>query len=317
MSRNTAFHSILVPVDGSALAEAAIPSALAIAERAGSKVQIAMVYGDSFPPAPMRLDQLYLDQLARELTHRLGYTPTCELLEGPVAPSLVKHARKIGADLIVMTTHGRGGLQRTWLGSVTDQLVRSSGIPVLVVRPAPDGSAVFHPTEILVPLDGSPLAETVLAPASALARLWDAEMSLLQVVYPVAIASDAALTIPAAVDEELTTLTRESASAYLTETAVRLRNEGTRASGVVMMGKTSLPQILLDQASPGRVSLIAIATHGRGGLRRLVLGSVADKLVRAAEVPVLVVPPPRPVRKPRPVPRPQRVKAMEVAESYS
>src|SRR6478672_4620069 len=215
MSDSTAFRSILVPVDGSTLAEAAFPAALAIAHRSGGKVQLAMVYGDNFPPAPMRLDQSYLDRIRRQLSEPLGYEPRCELLEGPVAPTLIKHARNIGADLIVMTTHGRGGLQRTWLGSVTDQLVRSSGIPVLVVPPSPETRSTFNLGEILVPLDGSPLAETVLEPAAALARLWDAEMSLLQVVYPVPVtAGDAALTVATAYDEELTAITRESASTY-------------------------------------------------------------------------------------------------------
>jgi nucleotide-binding universal stress UspA family protein len=318
MSDSAMFRSILVPVDGSTLAEAAFPAALAIAHRSGGKVQLAMVYGDSFPPAPMRLDQLYLDRIRRQLSESLGYEPRCELLEGPVAPTLSKHARNIGADLIVMTSHGRGGVQRTWLGSVTDQLVRSSGIPVLVVRPAPDGSPVpFNPSEILVPLDGSDLAETVLKPAAALARLCDAEISLLQVVYPVPVPGDAGITFPAGHDEELTTLTRESASKYVGETALRLRNEGVKASGVAIMGDDTLPQTLLKQARPGRVDLIAIATHGRGGLRRLILGSVADKLVRTAEVPVLVVPPTRPARKRREAPEMVRVKALEVGEPFS
>jgi nucleotide-binding universal stress UspA family protein len=318
MSDNTAFRSILVPVDGSALAEAAIPCALAIAERSGSKVQFAMVYGDSFPPAPMRLDKLYLDQLAQRLSEQLGYSPSCELLEGPVAPTLVKHARTIGADLIVLTTHGRGGLERAWLGSVTDQLVRSSGIPVLVVRPSANGSwAAFNPSEIMVPLDGSALAETALSPAAEMARLWDAEVSLLQVVFPVSLSSEADLQPPGAYDKELTEINREAASRYIAETAVRLRNTGVKASGVALVGRATLPQTLLEQASPGRVGLLAIATHGRGGLRRLVLGSVTDKLVRTAEVPVLVVPPVRPVRKARKAKAAERVKALEIGEEFS
>jgi nucleotide-binding universal stress UspA family protein len=318
MSDRTAFRQILVPVDGSALAETAIPCALAIAERAGSKLQFAMVYGRSFPPAPMRLDKLYLDQLAQRLSEQLGYSPSCELLEGPVAPTLVKHARTIGADLIVMTTHGRGGLERAWLGSVTDQLVRSSGVPVLVVRPSPDGrGATFNPGEIMIPLDGSALAETALSPAAAMAQLWDAEVSLLQVVFPVSLSSEADLQPPGAYDKELTEINRQAAAQYLAEIAVRLRNSGVKASGVAMVGKARLPQILFEQASPGRVGLLAIATHGRGGLRRLMLGSVTDKLVRTAEVPILVVPPVRPIRKAREAKMGDRVKALEVGEEFS
>ena len=95
--------------------------------------------------------------------------------------------RELGADLVVMTTHGRGGLRRAWLGSVTDQLIRSAEVPVLVVRPGEAGAArpVWEPGEILVALDGSPLAEAALEPAIEVARLWDAELSLVQVVRPI------------------------------------------------------------------------------------------------------------------------------------
>lgn len=141
MSDKTAFHSILVPVDGSTLAEAAIPYALAVAERARSRVQFVFVYQDRIPLEPVELAWQYLLRLTARARERLGDSVSCALLHGPVAATLVKQARKIGADLVIMTTHGRGGLERAWLGSVTDQLIRRVGIPVLVAQPCEDGSA--------------------------------------------------------------------------------------------------------------------------------------------------------------------------------
>jgi len=317
MSDKTAFHSILVPVDGSTLAEVAIPYALAVAERARSRVQFVFVYQDSFTLEPVELAWQYLLRLTAKARERLGDSVSSALLHGPVAATLVKQARKIGADLVIMTTHGRGGLERAWLGSVTDQLIRRVGIPLLVLQPCEDGSAPeFEPSEILVPLDGSTLAETALQPAAALARLWDAELTLVQIVYPLPIVAEPAVPAAQGSDQELTALARESAEEYVRQAAERLRSSGVKASGLALMGTDMPAHQLRELALPGRVSLIAMATHGRGGIRRFILGSVADKLVRTAEVPVLVVPPVGRARRARQA-KPERVRALSVGEEFA
>jgi nucleotide-binding universal stress UspA family protein len=142
----------------------------------------------------------------------------------------------------------------------------------------------------MVPLDGSPLAEAVLEPVTALARLWDAEISLVQVVRPIILTSDPPLPFPTGYSDEETRMRREQAQDYVRDIAEHLRESGVKASGVVVIGG-SVAHTLLDLARPERVSIVAVATHGLGGLRRLVLGSVADKLVCGADVPVLVVRP--------------------------
>ena len=317
MSDKTAFHSILVPVDGSILAEAAIPHALTLAERARSKVQFVFVYQDRLPLEPVDLAWQYLLQLTARARERLGDSVSSALLHGPVAANLVKQARKIGADLVIMTTHGRGGLERAWLGSVTDQLIRRIGMPVLVIRPV-DGVVApqAQPSEILVPLDGSTLAETALPPAAALARLWDAELTAVQIVYPAPIVAEPGRAVPETSIQELTAIARASAEEYVRLTAERLRVSGVKASGMALMGTDGPAQQLRELARPGQVSLIAIATHGRGGIRRFILGSVADKLVRTAEVPVLVVPP-MPRTRPARQANPERVRALDVAEAFA
>jgi nucleotide-binding universal stress UspA family protein len=191
-----------------------------------------------------------------------------------------------------MTTHGRGGIRRAWLGSVADQLIRTSDAPILIKRPG-DGAAAERPialADILIPLDGSPIAEAVLEPAAALARLWDAEISLVQVVRPIVLTSDPPLPFPSGYSDQVTAMRRESAQDYIRDVAERLRESGVKASGVAVIGG-GIADTLLDLAQAERVSLMAVATHGRGGVRRVVLGSVADKLVRGAEVPLLVVRP--------------------------
>jgi nucleotide-binding universal stress UspA family protein len=298
------FQSILVPLDGSELAEQAIPIAQAIAERARSKLKLVLVHDRIILVKPgldytrlelamQKADREYLKSVTARVRERLGRLVSSAVLRGlPVVETLARYARELGADLVVMTTHGRGGLRRAWLGSVTDQLIRSTEVPVLVVRPgeARVERPVWEPGEILVALDGSPLAEAALEPAVEVARLWDAELSLVQIVRPILPTDDPRLTLPASYSDQVTAIRRESAQDYIRDVAEGVRDAGIRASGVAVIGN-SVPETLIELAEPERVSLMVVATHGLGGLRRMVLGSVADKVVRGANVPVLVVRP--------------------------
>lgn len=310
------FRSIIVPVDGSRLAEGAIPYALAIAERAGSTVRFVLVHPGHYPPLLIEPPKVYLKELTNRFRKRLGRSLSSIILNGAVAPSLVRHAREIKADLVVMTTHGHGGLRRAWLGSVTDQMIRSLEVPVLAVRAAegavlPESVSI---SEILVPLDGSPLAESVLEPTVELARSNNAKISLLQVVQPVFLAAEPGLPYPAGYDEQLTIVQREAAQDYLQDIVEQLRRDGVDATGIAVLGRGTADTIL-NLARPARVSLVALATHGRGGFRRLVLGSVADRLVRGSDVPILVIPPPRKAR--RPATTPSTMRALTLAEEVA
>ena len=180
-------HSIVVPLDGSSLAEHALPFAEALAQRANAKLKLVLIHAPNpqLEPGPeyvkvelamQKADREYLRSITGRLRVHLGRSVTSAVIRGaPVAQTLSVYSREIGADLIVMTTHGRGGLRRAWLGSVADQLIRTSDVPLLVIRPGESGTAepVAELREIVVPLDGSELAEAVLEPAAALARLWE------------------------------------------------------------------------------------------------------------------------------------------------
>ena len=297
-------QSILVPLDGSSLAEEALPLAQAIAERSRAKLKLVLIHEPHIlmEPGPayskvelamQKADRDYLKSVTTRLRSVLGRSVSSAVLQGiPVAQTLASYARELGVDLVVMTTHGRGGLRRAWLGSVTDQLIRFSETPILVVRPGEAGVAkpATEMKEILVALDGSPLAEAALEPAVTLAKLWDAEISLVQVVRPIILTDGAPLTFPSGYSEQVTIFRRQAAQDYIRDLAERLRESGIRANGVAVLG-AAVPETLIDMAAPERVSLIVAATHGLGGLKRMVLGSVADKLVRGANVPTLVVRP--------------------------
>ncbi len=314
MSDTTPFRSILVPLDGSRLAEQAIPTAIAIAQHTRASLRLALVHRElnpllSLEPVDIstrtrlaleKADQDYMRELVQTLRPQLGEALTLALLKGPVAPTLTKYAKDIGADLVVMTTHGRGGVRRAWLGSVADELVRSLELPLIIIRPGEKRNAQepVDLTKIGVPLDGSPLAEAVLEPVLALARLWGSEVLLAQVVRPILLTSDPQLVFPTGYADQETRIRQSTAESYIEQVADRLRAEGVKARGAALLGG-AVTDALLDFFQSEKAGLVAISTHGRGGARRLVLGSVADKLVRAAEMPVLVLRPPTAARRPR------------------
>ena len=310
--QSPSFRSILVPLDGSELAEQALPLALQIAQRSGGRLRLALVH--KTPSAPLdvmtakvftsielatrKSERSYLRGIQARLREGGARLSSAATLRGAVGPALATYVSELGIDLVVMATHGRGGIRRAWLGSVADHLIRHLEVPVVLVRSgeAQPAAEPGRGAQILVPLDGSPLAEEALDAATRLAPVWDAELALLQVVVPVVLASDLALPVPTAYDEELTAMSRKQAQDYLDSLADGLRERGLRATGAAIVGWNPADAIL-EAARPEGVAMVVLATHGRGGLRRLALGSVADKLVRGADVPVLVYRPGRRVKK--------------------
>jgi nucleotide-binding universal stress UspA family protein len=302
----TQIRSILVPLDGSTFAEQGLALAAALGRAAKAKLRLALVHQRAAAPktpeaaklytkielATRRAERDYLNGVANQLKQS-GYPAVTRVsLTGQPGPTLVEHATEWGASLVVMSTHGRGPLQRAWLGSVADHLVRHLATPVLLVRPregAPPLTALDASGQILVPLDGSPFGEAALMPAVEIARLVGAELHLVQVVRPVAVAAGVPVSFPVGYDERLTALCRQEAQDYLNDLTESLRGEGVRASTSTVLSE-SVAGAILTLACNERVRLVALATHGRGGLRRLTLGSVADKVVRGADRPVLVCP---------------------------
>ncbi|MEZ0333544.1 MAG: universal stress protein [Gemmatimonadales bacterium] len=300
-------RSVLLPLDGSPLAEQALPWATAIARKSRARLRLALVHQTPSPPpldestarlytrielALRKSQRDYLRRVARRIKEEDEIQVVTATLSGPPAPTLLDYAREVGVDLVVMTTHGRGGLQRAWLGSVADQLLRSLAVPLLLIRPS-DGTprAAPEPTleEILVPLDGSRRAEAALPAATGLAMLFRAGLTLVQSVEPVAM-TDLPMAYPPALDEEITAVRRREAQDYLDDVAEAVAELGVTARATTVLSGGALEGIRAATRGP-KVGMIALATHGRGGLRRLVLGSVADKLVRTGELPVLLTRP--------------------------
>lgn len=305
-------NTILVPLDGSAFGEHALPTALALARREEGALALALVHHLSAPtigvsgevffdPALETFARAeegrYLEGVAARVRAAVDAPVRVDLLEQPVERALLAHADNIGASLIVMTTHGRGGLSRAWIGSVTDRIIRQSPTPVLVLHPdesAPDLSEPPPFRHILIALDGSPLAERAIESALALGRPTHARYTLLQAVVPV-VHSFVVDGMGPHIDTKALEAGWEAAQAYLRALAEPLRAEGYVVDIQSPVGQPA--EAILRYAEQQAADLIALTTRGRGGLTRLLLGSVADKLLRGATIPLLIShPSPRTVR---------------------
>jgi nucleotide-binding universal stress UspA family protein len=233
----------------------------------------------------------YLEAVAEQIGSEAGVTVGRAVRTGTkVAELLLEHAADVGAELIVMATHGYGPLKRAWLGSVADAVTRHTPVPIVLIRPAADGASRLTPESlfrhVLIPLDGSPTAEEVLPHAIAVGQLANARYTLLQVVLPPFVGTPME-SFPPDMTERLLRENREAAESYLDRVATQLRERQLQVETMVPVEPFTADAIL-DRAEGGSADLIALTTHGRGGLGRLMMGSVADKVVRGAGVPVLL-----------------------------
>ena len=303
------YRSILIPLDGSVLAERALAVAASLAARMQSDLHIVHVqrerivdeiptYGLSGEAAHAAAEQ-YVHATADRLRANQGGNVSGTVLEGSASSAVVGHAESVGADLIVMSSHGRTGASRFWLGSVADAVMRAAKVPVLMVRGGGDGArqpSLFE--RILVPLDGSELAEAVLhvvvhPPALdviAIAKLEKARVHLLQVEER---AEDLRLSVWAIASPEPDDLPARLASAdrYLHHVMARFESEWKPATvSVEARGAHRVGEAIAQVAVERESDLIAMATHGRGASRMLI-GSVADKVIRGTECSVLLLRP--------------------------
>ena len=303
------FQNILVPLDGSGFAEAALPLATQIAKSTRATLHLVTVrqlvpaivgLGEAFAPPVLNEDLKKEDQdylLATQALLLREGAPRVEILEveGPVGPALAEAATNLNVDLMVVATHGRGAVKRFWLGSVADYLIRHLSIPVLLAHPGHLGGWGAEPSlrRILVALDLSADAETILEPVTTVAQLAGGHVTLLHVLEPVielpAPGAPFLAPIPGTLVQD-----QEAAQRHLDEVADGLRRRGLSVNTRLLSGTAA--QEILEELAQDRYDLLALTTHGRGGLSRILLGSVAGKLIRRAAKPVLVV---RPIAVPK------------------
>jgi nucleotide-binding universal stress UspA family protein len=300
------FQIVMVPLDGSELAESALPFALTLAEQSGGEVHLVQVAATLKPFEPSdetepdgtrslegarRRSTRYLENVqARIRESRSSVAIRAHVLSGRPAEALFGWILKEGVDQVVMTTHGRGRFQRIWLGSVADGIVRSAPAPVLLWRKEgsgpPDLSEQPSLSRILLALDGTESSESIIPRAEELARLFHASLSLVGVV-PALVRFGSPYIPHAAAEEEARGVRRLRLEERLGRLAEEIRNRGVEVDHEVVFGPTAHEGILAQGSRKG-ADVVALATRGRGPGTRLLLGSVADKVIRGSPGHVLV-----------------------------
>jgi nucleotide-binding universal stress UspA family protein len=266
---------VLVPLDGQRLAERALPLAAHLAQATGAELRLvhaaSLPADDSLTVVWAELDQLehgskaYLASQAARVAGELELVATTALGYGPSAAFIVGEASAARASHIVMTTHGRAGLARAVLGSVAEQVLRTSPVPVLLLPAAAEAGREDRPIRhILLPMDGSVLSHAVIRPVAQLAATLGADVSLLRVYERGAAANEA----------------------DLSDAVAELRHLRVEVRDVTVAGNEPATEIL-HMAGVLGIDAIAMATHGRSGLDRWAHGSVTEQVLRHSRLPLV------------------------------
>ena len=294
---------LLVPLDGSEEAKAALPYAVALAT-SGTQITLLTVIpgptevigvggelavsGDQAASDEANQTRAELEQVATGL-RQSGHTVQTLVVSGDPAASIITTANDLDASLIVMTTHGRGAVGRLIYGSVADAVARDAQVPVMVVRAREAVSGPVGITRLVVPVDGSPLAEESLPVATAISRRLGTPIHLISVVNPIDLLPPAigmAEAVPAEVYAETEAEIEQDAHDYLDRVSRQLQKQGLAVTTRVLTGTPATS--IMEATQLGDV--VVISSHERTGILRWLMGSVAEQLVREDQCPVILVP---------------------------
>jgi nucleotide-binding universal stress UspA family protein len=292
---------ILVPLDGSELSERAIPYAGLLAKAFGGRILLATVWegaddqlANMLPDVAADLQKegevyygKYLAETARKYAVD-GVQIDTDILPGNPADAILKAIEDRKVDVMALATHGRSGLGRWWYGSVAGEVAQRATIPRLIVGP----KVLSQPTKaikvdgVLVPLDGSKLSEAALEHGARIARGFGAALHIVQVISP---ASQTFLfDVPSATSVDIATQIEEGVEKYLKDVGQRYAGD-TKVMTCILRGPPA--DCLVDYVEEHGIDLVIMASHGRGGLARVALGSVADRVLQS-DAPVYLIKPP-------------------------
>ncbi len=305
--KNQGHLRFLVPLDGSRLAESVLPVVQQMASRFHAQVSLLHIV-EKHPPTVIHGEphltsvaqaQAYLEEIATRLR---SSALAVEIhvhrdKEDDVARSIVQHAQEVNADLVIMCTHGHGGLRELLFGSNAQQALQQGTQSILLLFPREDGSVYpFNLQRILVPLDGTAAHEPALPVAITIARTFGAELHLVLVIPTLATLSGEqavpGLLLPTTMRAVLD-LAQQGAADYLEQAVARCRAEGVVAQAEVLRG--DIVPVVLGLAERLNVDLIVLASHGRTGLDALLTGSVASRIAGRRIRPLLLVRAEKPV----------------------
>jgi nucleotide-binding universal stress UspA family protein len=304
------FGRMLVPLDGSLLAEEALPTAIAFAQRAGTRGKLILLHVSrlgrlvysrgglgAMPLGPDQEISTYLAQREAAVKEQ-GVPVEVVRTEGDAAMGIVDSALAQSADLIIMVTRAPEDVSRLLHGSVADRVLQGAPVPVLLLKHGEQPITLFSPEHfphLLLPLDGSALAESALLRALALAEQLGARVTVMRSLNmpELMLAAQSRPGGPPDALQVLVSEERQAATSYLEQVQQRLHAYGIPTTMCVTQG--SAAEDIAEQARVlegiGQATLIVIATHGRGGSLRWLYGSVAGAVLHLAGVPLLVIRP--------------------------
>lgn len=312
-------QTLLVPLDGSALAEQVLPYAHLLAAHTGMRMRLLhvvpeicphedLILGESMRAmedthSPLKIEIAHRQAILQGMKHRYSsyLAPIAERLRangldavaniefGPVGEMIVEQAAKPDIGMIAMVTHGRSGLTRWAMGSNTDRVVQSARAPLLIVRGTNQPpQEITPPKRILLPLDGSELAQQSLPTAIGLAIALKSELILLRVVAPTVIIPPELRVGPLSGSaRDITNDLFERAQSEMHELSSRLSRPDLHVVAQTVIGQAA--EGILDTSVQQEVGLIIMATHGYSGLRRWALGSTTEKVLHATRLPLILV----------------------------
>lgn len=287
---------ILVPLDGSPIAEYVLPWARVLARGLDLPVELLACLGGAVDASAetgklLHLAQSYLAEAAAPL-EQAGVKVTVKVAEGEAAAEIAAEAERLPGTLLVMSTHGRSGLKRMALGSVADRVLREVSCPVLVIRPEDEQAPADARLDVLlVALDESDLAEQAVPYARKLAAALRLKLLLVEAL-PSEVEYYLQVEAFAGAARDMAEAAAGKSQDYLQNLAGRLRSDGADpVEARVLHGTPHSTLVEAAAAIPG--SLIVMTTHGRSGVGRWIMGSVADRVIRSSTRPVLIVPSPK------------------------
>jgi nucleotide-binding universal stress UspA family protein len=288
-----AYKKILVPLDGSELAEKALPYVKNIARLKKSNVILFAVSLAIFVDRRDRLFASYLEVSAKELNEE-GIKATTATSYGDVSEGIVKYANNNKIDLIVMATHGYSRTKRWLFGSVTQKVLYGTEIPVLLIKSkSPEVAGEFN--RILVPVDGSPFSEATFPYVVELAKNTKKEVLLLHICEPPVVPSYGSEPINPTWKKYRDNMWEETerlSTNYLNKTMAVLKKKGLKIKSRVIKAQSGeVAKTIMQTSKEENIDLIAIATQGRTGVKGWVYGSVANKIVEDSLQPVLLIRP--------------------------
>lgn len=304
------YERLLVPLDGSEFSEQVLPMAERFAKELALPIRLLHAIDPEHPSISQSLNErlFYIHSAHHRGMHARAYVEPIRtrmvesgldvsilVPQGDPGDAIVDEADKESGTLIVMSSHGRSGAFRWWTGSVADRVLHHANSPLLMIRPRERRGAAAEGrfNRIVVPLDGSELAEHALDHASHLGKTMDLVVELIRVIPSAEEYANLANLVPANLVTqapsyaEYRAIVEKEAEDYLAEIGERLKQEGVQVDWRVLHGPAAAA--IIDHSVASDEALLVMTTHGRSGVARLVLGSVAERVVRQSGEPVLLI----------------------------